>query len=288
MADLTVRRYRDVDAFREAVEPFLLADEAANGLPLGLFAGLEVGEWRAPYLALVARGDRIALVAMRTPPHALILCRPADPAAFAPLIADLTDALGPERLPGVLGEAEAARAFAIAWSERRGVEARRGMAQRIYRCAHVEPPTGVEGELRTVTETDRPLIAQWLEGFHHETRVGEGLAAEEAADRWVRSPVRTMWFWEARGTPVAMVGASGPTPRGIRISAVYTPPEHRRKGYASAAVAEATRRMLAEGREFCTLFTDLANPTSNKIYRQVGYRPVIDVASYAFGAAPGA
>ena len=71
-----------------------------------------------------------------------------------------------------------------------------------------------------------------------------------------------------------MSGFGGPTPSGIRIGPVYTPPELRRRGYASALVAALTASLLESGRRLCFLFTDLANPTSNSIYQQVGYRPV--------------
>jgi predicted GNAT family acetyltransferase len=47
-------------------------------------------------------------------------------------------------------------------------------------------------------------------------------------------------------------------------------------------VAELTRRLIAGGRQFCFLFTDLANPTSNSIYQRVGYRPVTDVNLWVF------
>jgi predicted GNAT family acetyltransferase len=71
------------------------------------------------------------------------------------------------------------------------------------------------------------------------------------------------------------------TPNGIRIGPVYTPPEHRRHGYASAVTAGLSSRLL-ESRRFCFLYTDLANPTSNKIYEQIGYRRVCEAASIAF------
>src|SRR5437879_4955178 len=61
-----------------------------------------------------------------------------------------------------------------------------------------------------------------------------------------------------------------------RIGPVYTPPEHRCHGYASAAVAAACRAALARGAHQCMLFTDLANATSNRIYAAVGFRRVGD------------
>jgi len=71
----------------------------------------------------------------------------------------------------------------------------------------------------------------------------------------------------------------------VRIGPVYTPPEHRRRGYASAAVAAASRQALARGASRCMLFTDLANPTSNKIYAAVGFRRFADWVELELDAA---
>jgi hypothetical protein len=72
------------------------------------------------------------------------------------------------------------------------------------------------------------------------------------------------------------------TPNGIRIGPVYTPPEHRRRGYGSAVTAAVSARHLSAGRRFCFLYTDLENSTSNKIYVDIGYEPVCDSVDYAF------
>jgi hypothetical protein len=47
-------------------------------------------------------------------------------------------------------------------------------------------------------------------------------------------------------------------------------------------VAGVSQYLLDSGRKFCTLFTDLANPTSNHIYQVIGYEPVCDVDEYKF------
>lgn len=82
--------------------------------------------------------------------------------------------------------------------------------------------------------------------------------------------------------PVSMAGTSGPTPNGIRVNLVYTPPEHRRQGYASSCVAALSQALLNQGRKYCFLLTDLANPTSNHIYQTIGYRSRGDVTEYCF------
>lgn len=287
MADRTVRRYRDPARFQRDVEPFLLVQEAANGLPLGLLRALQSGEYRDPYLAAVTRRAKdgrtvLAAVAMRAPPYHLILCEPADRDALPVLADDVSESLAGGRLPGVLGPEGAAKAFAKLWADRTGAKARLEVAQRIYRCDRVEPVTGVPGRLRLVVDADRPLVRAWALEFHDEALPGTPFDADEATERWFASPARSLYLWEDRGNPVSMVGASGPTPNAIRISAVYTPAEHRRRGYASAATAELTQRLLAEGRAFTTLFTDLSNPTSNAIYQRIGYRPVLDFPMYGF------
>ena len=68
-----------------------------------------------------------------------------------------------------------------------------------------------------------------------------------------------------------LTGANPPSFGVARVGPVYTPPEQRRKGYASAAVAEVSQRFLDAGARVC-LYTDQANPTSNGIYQALGYR----------------
>jgi predicted GNAT family acetyltransferase len=143
-------------------------------------------------------------------------------------------------------------------------------------------PTGVPGALRLATEADRGLLRAWVAAFLVEAF---GRSDPEQAvvlvDRSFRAGTRTWYLWEDDG-PVSVAAAGGPTPNGIRIGPVYTPPEHRRRGYASALTAATSQAELVKGRRFIFLFTDLSNPTSNMIYQAIGYEPVIDVDQIAF------
>jgi predicted GNAT family acetyltransferase len=80
-----------------------------------------------------------------------------------------------------------------------------------------------------------------------------------------------------------MAGRTPGVAGAARVQAVYTPAGHRRRGYGAAVTAAATERALAAGAEHVVLFTDLANPTSNGVYRRIGYRPVEDRLLLAFG-----
>jgi predicted GNAT family acetyltransferase len=95
-----------------------------------------------------------------------------------------------------------------------------------------------------------------------------------------------MYFWCLAGTPVCMAGVGGATTHGIKIGPVYTPPEWRRHGYASALVAAACRAELATGRIFCCLFVERHNEAARRIYRTLGFRPIVESRVYRF-ARPG-
>jgi predicted GNAT family acetyltransferase len=108
---------------------------------------------------------------------------------------------------------------------------------------------------------------------------------EEWAERLLaRSERRGLGIWEDEGRMVSITAYGNPTPHGIRLGPVYTPPELRGRGYASACVAAVSHYLLDAGRKQCFLFTDLANPTSNKIYQAIGYRAVGDALELHFGA----
>jgi len=178
------------------------------------------------------------------------------------------------------------RAYADAWQHATGKQGVRKAALRIYKLTQVKPVTGVPGTMRRITEADRDLVVEWILGFDRDA-LNEGLERDEArtvVDRYLQADHahRGLMLWEVEGTPVSMAGYSGPTPHGIRVSAVYTPPALRRRGYASACVGALSRHLLDRGLEFCFLFTDLSNPTSNHIYQEIGYRAVSDVDSYSF------
>jgi predicted GNAT family acetyltransferase len=105
---------------------------------------------------------------------------------------------------------------------------------------------------------------------------------EWVAMRLAQSDASGVWVWDDGGDVVSMAAYTGPSPNGIRVNGVYTPPDRRGRGYATGCVAALSRWLLDRGRTFCFLYTDLTNPTSNAIYQRIGYRPVADVDQYAF------
>jgi GNAT superfamily N-acetyltransferase len=224
-----------------------------------------------PFYATVEQGGRLVGCVMRTPPHkVLITDLPVDAAPV--VVAALGEAF--DRIPAVLGPPNAAQAVAAEWAALHGGGWHLGMEQRMYRLDEVTAVTGVEGRIRVAGRADFDLAVRWGEAFSLEA----GLRFEtdrEMVARWIER--EALHVWEVGDSPVSMAVAQGRTPHGMRIGYVYTPPEHRRHGYAGALVAALSRKLLEEGVRFCVLYTDLSNATSNAIYQRVGYEPIEDV-----------
>lgn len=276
---LRVRRFDTAAEFADAAMLFLMEHEAEHCLLIGIVATAITGihPWKEPleFLAVELDGQPV-MVATRTPPFGPALSRTLDPAAI-PLLADAFAA--DPTVDSVTGPMMEARAFANDLVERTGGTVTDGMMQRIYKLERVTPLAPVPGHLRTATVDDRPLLHDWVHAFAIDA-FGDHADVEQArrtVDNRLRGGDAGLVIWE-HGEPVSLAGFSGPTPNGIRIGPVYTPPEFRKRGYASAAVAQICRQLLDAGRAFCTLFADLANPTSNRIYQQIGFEPVADVA----------
>jgi predicted GNAT family acetyltransferase len=214
-------------------------------------------------------GGEIAFFAMRIPPWPMLVSeldrRDAD--ALMELWLEHDPAL-----PGVNGPPKAARAAAAAWERRTGGRASCRLREAMHLlCEVVDPARLPGGDLRRATQRDRDLLIAWERAFVREAGLVAAAAsqAEQAVERRLSAGAQFVWD-DAR--PVSTVSLSPAIAGTVRVGPVYTPPQSRRHGYASAAVARASRHALERGARQCMLFTDLANPTSNKIYAAVGFR----------------
>ena len=280
---MRLERLSDAAQFYERVQAYLLRYEAHHNLLLGILGGLKRQAQPDVYLSLVEVGGDIGAVAVRTPPHNLVLslAQPNFAAdGWTMLARDIYAVYG--ALPGVLGPVKEAAAFAECWRAEVGQPYDLKMQQRIYALRTVQPISGVSGSLRRASARDRLLLIDWLAAFGEEALDrSERREAERLADSFLSGSRPALYLWEDDEV-VSMAGCSGPTPHGIRVVAVYTPPEHRKRGYASACTAALSQKLLNEGYSFCFLFTDRANSTSNHIYQVIGYERVCDVDEYRF------
>ncbi len=263
--------------FLERAGALLLEREAENNLMLGVAASMDRS---APPLGTklyaVEDAGRAVAAGMMTPRHPPVITR--GPEAAIRLLAERVWADG-VRPAGVTGPRESAEGFARRWTELSG---KRYAVERdwgIYQADSIVPPAKAGGELRRATAADVDLLAAWSAEFCRETNLPAEGDQRAVIERQIKEERLFVWCDPA---PVSAAAWAGKTPNGVRINSVYTPPEQRRRGYASAGVAALSSRLLTSGRKFCFLFTDLANPTSNKIYQAIGYRHVCDFQQYVF------
>lgn len=189
------------------------------------------------------------------------------------------------KLPGVVGAPATCEIFARIWKKLSGHGYKLGMAQKIYQLDEVIVPTNISGQLLQAQEDHTGLVGQWVYEFSCESLPHEPTTIEKTAELAIQKVKNgDVYLWQSEsGEIVSMNFVGRPTDNGISVSAVYTPKHLRNKGYASAVVAKTSERMLQSGRKFCVLYTDIANPTSNKIYQNVGYEEVASSKHIVFG-----
>lgn len=239
----------------------------------------------APTWFATVHDDEGAVVgaAMRTiphPPYAPYVLPMPEAAALA--LAEALRSRG-ESVTAVNGASPSAEAFFTACTghavDDPDVEVER---TRQHEVTTLVPPSSVDGRLRAPRPDEIPILVRWLDAFMAEADVQAGRAPgsvpsapADPDDVAARAAEGGLGVWDVGGEAVHVLGTRGPSGGVARIGPVYTPPEQRGHGWASAAVAECSRRLLDDGARVC-LFTDLANPTSNALYARLGFRPVGD------------
>lgn len=283
----TVTFFDDPHFYYEQAHHLWEAAETRNNLILGLALNLQsdlhaYGE-AMPLMALVKdESGKMGASALMTPPFALVV--QSEP-LNKPALEALADALiGSDwHLPGVNGVDAVSDCFAEIWQDKTGHLARRIMNTRAYELRQVLPIDYPAGSMKVAEESDAQIAAEMHNAMIKEVLLGPRklFTAQSKLDTIQKKYV---FFWVDEGEVVSITVATRPQLKGICVSGVYTPPAFRRKGYARALVAEVSKELLSRGYELINLFTDLSNPTSNKIYQEVGYRPVCDYHQYEFVA----
>ncbi len=217
---------------------------------------------------------------MQVPPYPLITSALPPKTDAAECVAKAVHEVRPD-LAAASGPLESVDAFRDAWTALTGSEAKLIFSLRLFALGDLEPPQ-VPGQARVATEADLPLLIQWHQRFRDDTLHGVVSEPAEVSARNFLKPGSITYIWEDAGTPVAFAGARGPINKMVRVAPVYTPPDKRGHGYASAATAAVSQWALDQGAEHVLLYTDLSNPITNRIYPRIGYRPLEDSAEYAF------
>ncbi|MBD2579081.1 GNAT family N-acetyltransferase [Oscillatoria sp. FACHB-1406] len=305
---MELHRFKNAPEFYARAEPHWLANEALHNLMLALAKSLVRYPERyslPPYLVTVETEGKVVAVASQMPPYKLLV---SEVGQRAPTQAEETGLSGEEErrlrtrsaleaialdcqrrqrvLPGVSAPAFEAKIFAELWQEMTGAPCNPSLQLHVRQLERVQPIAKVEGQLRLATFAERQLAIAWQAEFFQ-----EALGIEKPNLNWTveyQIEEERIYFWtipapDGKEMPVSLAVCGRSTPNGATITAVYTPSVYRRKGYATSCVATLSEILLARGYRYCFLFTDVTNPTSNRIYSAIGYEIVGDWDEYTFG-----
>lgn len=292
-----VEFFTDPAAFLAVAEPHLALDPVLTTVVSSVTHRAVAEDQRgvaAPdhprWWCVVRDGAEVVGLAMRTAPFAPypLFVLPM-PETGAREIARALHARG-ETVGGVNGTLPAARVLAAEVAALAGGEVRVDEHTRLFELGALVDPRPVPGRLRQATMDDLDLAVAWFDAFEGDAAEQAGRPApEQDGLRFEQSLVADrieagrIWFWEDEaGARVHLTGANPPSFGVARVGPVYTPGDQRGRGFASAAVAAVSRELRDAGVRVC-LFTDQANPTSNRIYQALGFRPVVDMANLVVG-----
>ena len=282
-----IQSHNDASELISLSGTYLELNESENSLPIGLSYRLAKNPRyygpESPLLLSVLKQGRTIGAAIMTPPQRLILSRfeTSIEVAMVHLARYLRGTDTP--IPGVAGPATEAQIFSHRWIEEMpNVSSRIVVRLRIFEARKVADFPLSPGKLRLAGISDQPLMTQWIAAFSK--AIGEPVDPDRArsnVEQYIED--RQLYIWDD-GAPVSIATETRPTRNGTTISTVYTPPEYRNRGYATSCVWSLTKKLLSDRYSFCSLYTDLSNPTSNSIYAKIGYVPLGNALSFDFAA----
>lgn len=277
---MTIKRYPTPGDFLRDNTDFLEKYEAATQLNQGnAQANRDTPCCPEVFFGRYEQDGKTLLLFGSTAPWNLCLNAPAGCEELSAQAArELAGLFRAERIPlaGVTARDSLCQAFLEAYG---GEFAQRSALDIMVLETLIEPPKAA-GAIRKAMIHDLELVAAWKSAFYREALHEE--APEDLRERTQeRLQKEVLWLMENEsGEPVSMAQTTRQMAHGVAVSSVYTPPEHRGRGYCQNTVAALCREKLGEGFRFCTLFVDKKNPISNRVYRKIGFEVLEDCSEY--------
>ena len=270
-----IQQFYDFDSFQNRVGDFFTKTPVHHAPILKVMTSLsknpnQYGEKAPQYFCICDENEKILGAALQTPPHPMVLTDMANSA-----ICLLVEYLRQHQIEiyGARGPMQPARLFTALWKQMDKAELSPRVELKLYSLQEVKHKVRGEGRLVQATEEHFEQVHAWIKAFSKEVSLPAGGPSKERIAFRVQQG--EYFFWQV-GDALTCVLAKNATPNhGVsHIGPVYTPPEHRGHGYATDASAVLSQVILDEGASYSSLFADLHNRSTNKIYQMIGYEEI--------------
>ncbi|WP_100333580.1 GNAT family N-acetyltransferase [Bacillus alkalisoli] len=275
--------YDNAHDFEKKIESFLLEKEDVFSLFYGVLQAIKAGNYENPFMATIEEDGSVLAFLQMTPPHPLNLIF-VDENRLEEIIDFFIRNIVELEIDfrSIISLKEWAYKVAKKWEVKTGKAHQLLMDQGLYRLNTVnETLVHSPGSWRYAEECDSALIEKWYNSFEKDARLP--ISPIEQVKKRVAMFLKEqeVFVWEDKGKIVSMMKKSRPTKNGVTVSLVFTPKEERKKGFARTLVTAVSRELLKDF-NFCVLYTDMMNPTSNKIYKEIGYERIADSVHLGF------
>ncbi|WP_142950775.1 GNAT family N-acetyltransferase [Bacillus toyonensis] len=271
MSMIQLHVYKEILHFKEDVTPFLEKNEQENNLMLGI---LQIAQ-EPTFMGVAKRGEEITVVFLQTEEKIqMIVATSENSEVDIVKLAKELSKVYPD-IPGLIGNKEIVQKLAEEIAVLENKKTNVVMKQGVYGLQQIKKKWNEDGIFREITNDELPLIEKWIYQFCEDVKLP---TTKEEAEQTAHILITNnrLFGLEVDGKLVSVAAKTRPTTNNITVNFVYTPKEARKKGYASNCVAALSQRMLDEGYKTTILYTDLANPTSNKIYQEIGYEQIAE------------
>lgn len=275
--------YNQAQEFEKLAKPFLSENEDVYSLFYGILQGIKAGRYDNPVMVTIEDGGELVGLFQMTPPHPLNIIIIDEGNMDTILSFAVKEFYKREiHITSAVGLKPVVFSFAEKWKELKGCDSKLLMDQGLYRLDEVNHSLeSSPGSWRYARKDEAPLIEEWYVAFGNDAGI-ENRPMEEIKERVAQFlQDQEVFFWEVDGRVVSMMKKARPSDHGVTVSFVFTPRDERKKGYARTMVAAGSEELL-KTYDFCVLYTDMMNPTSNKIYQEIGYRKIADSVHLEF------
>ncbi|NMH74560.1 GNAT family N-acetyltransferase [Bacillus sp. RO2] len=275
--------YENAHDFEKKIESFLLEKEDVFSLFYGVLQAIKAGNYENPFMATIEEDGNVLAFFQMTPPHPLNIIF-VDENRLDEIIDFFIKNIVELKIEfsSIISLKEWAYKVAEKWEDKTGKAHQLLMDQGLYRLNTVnEMLVHSPGSWRYAEESDSALIEKWFNSFENDAGLSTSPIEQVKKRVAMFLNKQEIFIWEDKGKIVSMMKKSRPTKNGVTVSLVFTPKEERKKGYARTLVTAVSKELLKDF-NFCVLYTDLMNPTSNKIYREIGYERIADSVHLGF------